>query len=159
MSQADTIREQQVDTALADIGALYEPPPVEFTFDAVGWTYLVWVLVSLVLVGIFIFIRKYMRNKYRRDALAALKQADSMSVSEVFVILKQTAMHVFSRETTGNLHGNQWLEFLDNTGKGVQFSRYQNEITQALYKDETTSADVMDAILSNAQKWIRTHAG
>jgi len=140
--------------------ALYEPPPVKFHFETPGW----YMLGALLILGvIFILIRgtaRYIRNKYRRDALRELNALETASAifPGVFVILKRTAMHAFGRQQVGPLYGKEWLHFLESTGKEINLTAYQEQIADAVYAGKSIEGEVRNSILSNAKKWVKTHA-
>ncbi|MFV0377737.1 MAG: DUF4381 domain-containing protein [Mangrovibacterium sp.] len=149
----DTIAVQQLPP---DLGALYEPAAVRFSFDAPGWKVLGILLLLGLLLVVFFAIRRYIRNANRRRALAQLKQ--TASPLSVFVILKQLAMQTYGREKTATLYGNEWLAFLDRTGKDVHFLELENEVGKLAYKNEEISNDTELKIRQNAIKWINTYA-
>ncbi|WP_057938899.1 DUF4381 domain-containing protein [Algoriphagus resistens] len=157
----DSLMRQSTVPAPSDLGSIYEPPAVEFSFDTIGWT----VLGGIVLVGllllIFFRIKKYLHNRYRREALAALQKIGSNEAgfSQVFVVLKRVAIHVFGREKVGPLHGDSWLRFLEDTGKQVRLLKYGEQVQALIYRDSLPDAQTRKEILSHAQKWIKTHAG
>ncbi|MBN3581491.1 DUF4381 domain-containing protein [Algoriphagus aestuarii] len=159
--QNDTLAANNPAVPIQDLGNIYEPPPVSFTFETIGWTVLGALLMIGLLVGIFFLIRHYLKNRYRREALAALSTVGSegQNFPQVFVILKRVAIEVFGREKVGALFGSSWLGFLDKTGKNVAMNRYEKEINALIYQDQLPDYQVQQAILSEAKKWIRTHAG
>jgi hypothetical protein len=140
---------------------LYEPAPVPFRFDTPGWFILAGIILLIILIVVFVQLRKYIRNRYRREALQKLARLDSSGpcIMPLFVILKQTAMHAFGREKVGPLYGKEWLSFLEETGKDVHMSDYQEQVVQALYTGKEMEPDMQKHMLSNAENWIRTHAG
>ena len=85
-------------------------------------------------------------------------QSNQQAFPQVFVVLKRVAIHVFGREKVGNLYGNSWLSFLDKTGKEVRLLRFEKQITDSIYQDRLPDPQAQKEILSQAQKWIKTHA-
>jgi len=140
---------------------LYEPAPFTFRFETPGWFILAGILLLIILIVIVLQLRKYIKNRYRREALQKLAGLDSSGpcIPPLFVILKQTAMHAFGRDKVGPLYGKKWLSFLEETGKDVHMSDYQEQIIQAMYEGEEIEPDTRKHILLNAKNWIRTHAG
>jgi len=159
----DTLAPQSdtVGTAIAalQVGRLYEPDPVQFTFETVGWPILgTLVIVILVIAGFFIY-RNYRRNQYRREALRTLDQISQPDqVLTIFMVLKKTAIHAFGREKVAGLSGNEWLKFLERTGKNIHIIDQEKHVESSLYQSEPLPEDAQHQILSNAKKWIRTHA-
>ncbi|WP_215224955.1 DUF4381 domain-containing protein [Echinicola shivajiensis] len=150
-------------TAVAQLlqGAkLYEPESVKFSFETVGWTIVGVILLLGVLVLMFIVVRRYIRNKYRREALKSIKSisGEEQRLLEVFVVLKNTAMKTFGRKKVGGLYGHDWLAFLEKTGKQVKFLDREEEFLSALYKNALLSQEGKHKLLVNAEKWVKTHA-
>ncbi|UXX78777.1 DUF4381 domain-containing protein [Reichenbachiella carrageenanivorans] len=139
---------------------LYEPPPVAFTFETVGWSVLVGLIVLILVIVIFFQIRKYIHNRYRREAIQEIEalDLDQTPLRTSLMIIKRVAIQVFGREQVGALHGRVWLEFLEKSAKGVQFARYEADIQLALYADQPVDETTQQEIISNAKKWILTHA-
>ncbi|MEP0712501.1 DUF4381 domain-containing protein [Algoriphagus sp.] len=158
--QTDTLAKNTNQAPPPDLGKLYEPPPVEFTFETIGWTILGGVLMLISLVVIFILIKKYLGNRYRREAIQELDllQSEQQAFSKILVILKRVAIDVFGREKVAHLHGAEWLSFLEKTGKHVELVRYEKQIQAMLYQNIVPDAPIRKSILSQAKKWMRTHA-
>lgn len=147
--------------ASIQLHGLYEPDPVHFSFETPGWFILAGIILLLCLVILFRQIRKYIKNRYRREALRELDYIENSTemFPQVFVVLKQTAIHAFGRSRVGPLHGKEWLTFLDETGKEVGMTEYHLQIHKAMYAGKEMKQDAQKAILINAKKWVRTHAG
>ena len=140
---------------------LYEPAPVPFRFDTPGWFILAGILLLIILTVIVVQLRKYIKNRYRREALQKLASLDCTGpcIMPMFVILKQTAMHAFGRDKVGPLYGKEWLSFLEETGKDVHLSDYQEQVIQAMYAEKEIAPETQKHMLLHAENWIRTHAG
>ncbi|UZD21838.1 DUF4381 domain-containing protein [Algoriphagus halophytocola] len=160
-TQVDSLLQQAQQLPSADLGPIYEPPPVEFSFETTGWAILGGMFLLGVLVILFFMLRHYLRNRYRKEALTSLYEieSDASAFPKVFVILKRVAIQVFGREKVGSLHGNSWLGFLDKTGKDVRLLQFEEQISALIYQDRIPDQEVRKEIMSQAQKWIKTHAG
>ena len=144
-------------TSPVQLHDLYEPPPVPFSFGAPGWYVLGGiVLVAAILVTVF-RVRKYVKNRYRRDALRSLNVLEHPS--DLFVVLKKTAIHAFGREEVASLYGEGWITFLDKTGVKVALGEYREVILPAMYGGNVIAPEIRGKILSNAKQWVKTHAG
>lgn len=145
--------------AIPELGNLYEPDPVSFSFETIGWKILLIVLILGIIIAALIWIRSYIKNKYRREALARLDQLQKPEhLSEVFVILKYTAMITFGRERIGSLIGKEWLLFLDKTGKNSTFQKHSSLILQAIYTDQSPELSDFNLVKKQASHWIKSHA-
>jgi hypothetical protein len=139
---------------------LYEPEPVQFQFETPGW----YILAGLIFIAVILIIiqqtRKYIKNRYRREAINKLGNLshDTNVFPQLFEVLKKTAMHAFGREHVGHLYGKEWLAFLEKTGKGVKLIDYQEQIYFAIYGGKKIESETQKMILSNALKWVKSHA-
>ncbi|MEK6479167.1 DUF4381 domain-containing protein [Catalinimonas sp. 4WD22] len=142
-----------------ELGALYEPPPVAFSFEPIGWSILAGIIVLAILLMAFFLIRNYIKNHYRREALHALEdmQNNGTAFTQIFVLLKQVALKTFGREKVGRLYGKEWLQFLEKTGKDVKMLAYEKQFEDVLYKGKRLSESQQNELLFNARKWIKTH--
>lgn len=151
---ADSVAQGATPVQLDD---LYEPPPVAFTFETIGWN----VLAGVVVVGLFVWgllsLRAYIKNRYRREAISKISQLQG-DFNGVLVVLKQVAIYRFGREQVARLTGREWLEFLEDTAKDVQFLAHESKIKSYLYGQMELDAAIQDQLRSNAIKWIKTHA-
>lgn len=139
---------------------LYEPDPVQFRFETPGWYILAGLIFILVILIIIQQTRKYIKNRYRREAITEIEIISQAPVviPQLFVVLKNTAMHAFGREQVGQLYGKEWLAFLEKTGKGVKLTDYQEQIYSAMYGGKEIEFQTQKMILSNALKWVKSHA-
>jgi len=155
-----TTTSDTVANALAafDPGKLYEPDPVQFTFETIGWPILGGLILLGLLIAAYFWYRHYQRNSYRREALKSLDSIKQDQALEIFVVLKRTAIHAFGREKVGPLSGTEWLRFLEQTGKNVRLVTQAKPIQNAVYQAAPIAPDVQRQILSNAKQWVRTHA-
>ena len=149
-----------------DLGPLYEPDALRFSFETPGW-YLLGGLLSLLAVLLFFkWLKRYRKNAYRREALRNLRiiedkfynQKDVLCLNDVLVLLKLVAIKAFGRQQVAQLHGKDWLEFLESKGKNTPFTHYKQHIVNTLY--DTIEVDVKEkkALMELSKKWIKTHA-
>lgn len=147
--------------AVADLnlGPLQEPSAVRFAFSTIGWPILAAVILILMVVVAILTIRKYNQNRYRREALAELQQVvrGELDFVHSMVLVKRTAIHAFGRDKVGNLTGTDWLKFLDQHSRQVQFLSIQSEVEGLIYKSETPDTTTRDKILMNVKNWINSH--
>ena len=156
--------EPELDTM--NLGPIYEPAPVAFQFDTPGWYVLGTVLLVLFVTLVIKAIRHYLKNAYRREAHRMVKtiikqfnnQKAPACLNDALVVLKGVAMTTYSRIQVADLHGEEWIDFLDAKGKHMTFKKYSNTITTALYKNEMTNEDEVLEVLRMSLKWIKVHA-
>jgi len=159
----------QQDTAHAlppDLGGLFEPKPVTFSFDTPGW----YVLAALLLLTGVVLLIKWrqhrIKNAYRRRALKAVKKLETQFVQQpgqnftvqVMAIVRVAAMDAFGRRQVASLTGDAWLRFLESKGKNTKFTVYDKVIQKAVFQDKPVEKKQTAAIIELSKKWIKTHA-
>ncbi|MBS2212479.1 DUF4381 domain-containing protein [Carboxylicivirga mesophila] len=143
---------------------IIEPAPIEFTFDAIGWSILLVAVVLMVLVFAMMRIRGYQKNKYRREAINTIinQQFENAEVliRTLSLVLKTVAISTYGREKVGALSGAHWLNFLIETCPKI--NRYDMElVVEGTFNLELVRE--MDAVRQNELKrsvtyWIQHHA-
>ena len=149
-----------------DLGPLYEPDAVRFSFETPGWYVLG---IFLLLVAAFLFfkwLKRYRKNAYRREALKTIanieqhsqNQNEANQLNDIWVLLKLVAMETFGRQQVAQLYGDDWLEFLESKGKNTPFTHYKQHIINSLY--DTISVDLKETrtLIELSKQWINTHA-
>ena len=149
------------------LNPVFEPVPVGFTMDTIGWKILFFLLFITILYGVYKFYLHYRSNQYRRDAIARIKSISTGSeitipelITRVMFQVKQTALHTFGRKKVASLDGEQWLQFLDKSVKGSDFNQYHDVILSAVYRNEflKNSNFNRDEFIRLTIKWIEHHA-
>ena len=149
-----------------DIGVLYEPEPVLFSFETPGWYILAAFLIAIILFIFIKWLKNYKKNAYRREALKNLQvienrfseQQDGLCINDVMVLLKLVAIQAFGRQLVASLHGNDWLQFLESKGKQTPFMLHEITILNNIYGTASNNIDETEAIMELSRKWIKTHA-
>ncbi len=150
-----------------DFGQLIEPAPVPFTFDAPGWYVLVVIILLLLLAIVWIIIRKYRRNKYRRTALAYLQQIEKNNIEdndyaklvyETNMLLKRIAMAKYGRTTTAAIRGNEWIDYINSKWRKNMFNNEDvGLLNNTIYESEVPSPEVTLSFVNKSKKWIKSH--
>ena len=150
----------------SELGPLYEPEAIGFSFQSPGWYFLGGMIVLLALYISIKWLRKYLKNAYRRDALKHLSaieselegQEEAVSLRKILVLLKNVAMQAFGRENVAALYGKGWLLFLEEKGKDTAFLKYSSSISASLYRLEKPQREQLREIIDLSKRWIKTHA-
>ncbi|WP_420581288.1 DUF4381 domain-containing protein [Reichenbachiella sp.] len=140
-----------------ELDGLYEPPPVAFAFETIGWAVLLGVSIVFAFIWMIYALRIYIKNKYRRDAIAQIEKLENDPVS-ILVVLKRVAIHRYGRKIVAPLTGEKWLEYLDETAHQVQFLKMNSNIEKLLYEQVELDTATRYQLSVNAVKWIKTHA-
>lgn len=145
-------------TNLADLMAELIPPPepdpISLVPQTLGWPVAVVLLLALTVFLALRMIRARRAEAYRRAALIALDAAGT-EPGNVAKVLRQTALTAFPRDRVASLHGQDWLDFLAETGGQESFRGEQGQALITL--PYSNSSQLSQATLSLARDWIRTH--
>ena len=146
---------------LSQLHDIHLPAAIGWWPLAIGW-YLLAVLVLVLLGTTTYFLRQYYLNtRSRRQALRLLvsyeqtyqrdvnHQAAAASISE---LLKRVALVHFPREKVAGLQGIEWLAFLNDTSRGLDFKTVRYELLEAPYQ---SLVDVdMQGLFELSRQWI-----
>ena len=156
-----TLLKAQVDstTFAPNLGSLIEPDAIPFTFNTIGWKVLFTVISIILIVSFIIWLKTYIKNKFRRKAVKNISNITSLKnpVKEIFINLKIVAIKSFGRKNVAKLSGTEWLLFLNSKAKNIDFLLFEQEINQAIYKDENIDNDKLEQLITISIKWIKTY--
>jgi hypothetical protein len=161
--QLDPITE----TALRSLHDIAVPQPVSWLPQTWGWVALAAFLGILLLSAFLVWLRRYRRNAYRREALRLLDgiAADirnpiyrEKGVHELTELLKRTALAASPRSDVASLTGQAWARRLNSRGADNAFSRLLDDLE---YRDDAAIAalpdHVADQLVLKSRRWIRGH--
>ncbi len=156
---------QQATDPLAQLRDIHTPGMIETWPPAPGWWMLAAIALALVLFGIYWLIKRWMANRYRREAKTELAQIRSDWVNHgddlVYLealqrLLKRVALTRFPREQVAGLTGEAWVQFLDRSTGSHDFSMAESEaLIDGAYREDVT-IDI-DALETAARTWIDKH--
>ena len=149
-----------------DLGPLYEPDAVRFSFETPGWYLVGGVLLLFAVLLFFKWLKHYRKNGYRREALKtiakiehnSLNQNEANQLNDVWVLLKLVAIEAFGRQQVAQLYGDVWLEFLESKGKNTPFTYYKQHIANTLYEPIAVDLKETRVLIELSKQWISTHA-
>jgi hypothetical protein len=141
--------------ALNKLHDFYRPSPVPWTPQTIGW-YVVFGIVALLLLWFAVReVRRWMRNRYRREAL---RELSSTSPEQLSALLKRTALAAWPREQVASLSGDRWLSFLVESSAIHSFQESPgNRIEVAALAAASLSAEEQHHLKDLAAQWIRRH--
>jgi hypothetical protein len=149
-----------------DLGPLYEPDAVRFSFETPGWYVLDIILLLVATFLFFSWLKRYRKNGYRREAVKTIvrieqntqNQNEANQLNDIWVLLKLVAMETFGRQEVAQLYGDDWLEFLESKGKNTPFTDYKQHIANTLYEPISVDPKETRALIELSKHWISTHA-
>ena len=150
---------------LAGLKEIPLPEAVAYTPQTAGW----YVLLALVLMGFLWFLYRWKvrasRNRYRIEALERLSEIEQgvAPLSELPVLVKQVVLAFAPRERVAGLSGVPWLEFLDSTFGGREFTSGPGQVLPALSYERSEMAEKKmkpeerRRLFALLRRWIRRH--
>lgn len=148
--------------ALGDFAEVVAPQAVNWLPQTAGWAWLGAGVLALLLHRGWHRLRRWYRNRYRREATARLQQLagaqDAGSqLTELNRLLKITAMAAFSRERVARLSGRAWVEFLNAQCPEPPFSTAQAQLlAEGPYRVGNAGIDGAELVAA-AQRWVLEH--
>ncbi len=144
--------------ALSGLRDVILPATPSFWPPAVGWWLSALLLSGLAVAGIWLVRRK---SKSRlRNAVAAQvdqisNQAPAEAVRELSVLMRKVALTAFPRSQVAALTQDDWLVFLDRSGRTDQFTQgIGKSLAEAPYAPQP-QVDI-DALVQLCRDWIET---
>lgn len=147
---------------LAQLKDIHLPTPIGWWPLAPGW----YVLIALVLLSaIALAYRIYQKHRYalaKKQALVLLnsyqkryEQEQNVPQTSALVseLLRRVALVYFPREQVAGLHGEDWLNFLNGTGKGIDFNRVKDMLLNAPFSTEANMN--LTPLFRAAHTWIK----
>ena|ERR1700761_798818 len=141
--------------SIDNLHGFYEPAPTTWMPQTVGW-YCMFAVVAIASIWILVCgIRRWLFNRYRREAL---KELETLMVMDFSVLLKRTALSVWPRERVASLSGAEWLQFLDEKLRGGGFLIAPgNQIEDLMFSEADLSVEDEKQLRELTAKWIRSH--
>ena len=154
---------------LAQLRDIHLPGPIEVWPPAYGWWILAVFCLMAVLLALYWLWTRWQGNKYRREARAQLdailhswkSDGDTARyLREIQLLLKRTALTRYNRETVASLTGEAWVDFLDKSATGHEFTMGEGQkLIDGNYINPSSERPIADVHKLNqlAHDWIRNH--
>ena len=151
---------------LAGLRDIHVPDPISWWPIAPGWYGLV-VLMLLFLFAGFWGRRIYRRGEAKREGLRLLliyekqaQQGDSSAVicAQVTELLRRVALVYFPRQDIAGLQGDDWIMFLNQTGKRTDFMRVRKLLLETPYQSLAMAHDKLEdltLLFTLVRTWIK----
>ena len=147
---------------LINLKDIHLPPAVEIWPPAPGW----WI-VAVVLLLIFVFCgmwisRRFEQRKPKTEALRLLKNLQNQHnnseesleiLRDLSQLLRRVALTFCADENVASLHGSEWLEFLDRTGKTTEFTQGAGRVFGKELYQQNPEIEI-DVLFPMVKKWI-----
>lgn len=129
------------------------PEPVSMWPQTQGWIWLALIAGGLVFIVVQRVRHSWYRNRYRRAALEEVKHAGGNTVL-LASILRRTALAAYPRSSVAGLFGSDWLDFLDKSYGGTDFSSGKGRVLATSPYGHGKSFDSLDQLVTT---WIKRH--
>jgi len=112
-------------------------------------------------------MRRWHANRYRRAALAELDgivhspmvdRDPVLAIDNLALLVRRTALVAYPRERIAPLNGVPWLDFLDRSYAGHEFSQGAGRALGLVpYAPRSVVAVDVTSLADLVRQWIRTH--
>lgn len=137
------------------------PPPLDWWSVAPGW-YLLGFMIVIALASLGYLLHRYsIQGRPKRHALQLLAKyqranANSqISCALISELLKRVALAYYPRSQVAKLQGQAWLDFLNSTGKGVDFNPVRTQLLERPY--QPPHPDDLQNLYECARIWIKSN--
>lgn len=149
--------------ALAHLRDIHLPPPISWWPLAPGW-YVICFMLLVVIVSIFYLVkRRYLQRYPKRQALRLLAfyeqewqntQQGSRACANVSELLRRVALAYFPRHDVAGLHGEAWLNFLNQSSSSLNFTALRDYLLVFPYQQDEQTAN-LEPLFTSAREWIK----
>ena len=129
------------------------------------------IAIVLLIVGLIAtiiwFMRRWHANRYRRAALTELEgivhspvveKDPVLTIDNLALLVRRTALVAFHRERIAPLNGAPWLDFLDRSYAGHEFSRGAGRALRLVpYAPRSVATGDVAPLADLVRHWIGTH--
>lgn len=149
--------------ALGDFVEVASPAAISWWPQTAGWWWAGAALLAWLTYRVWGLLRRWYRNRYRREATARLQQLAAAPpsgslVMEINKLLKLTAMAAYSRERVARLSGDNWVGFLNSHCPAAPFSAEQGQILAlAAYTGAQLEPPAASQLLTASLAWVQRH--
>nr|WP_255775343.1 DUF4381 domain-containing protein [Microbulbifer sediminum] len=148
---------------MAQLRDIHEPAPLAWWPPAPGWWLLAALIAALfILAALWIQHRRERarRGRYRQEAVHLLQEVDVESpraTEELNEILKRVAVTSYGRRRAGNLTGQQWVAFLEESGGTPCPADARTALLEELYRRDRFRIESNSALQQFAIDWVHRH--
>ena len=150
-------------------GLIDIPLPQAISLWPATWTSRIAIVLLIVglIATIVWFMRRWHANRYRRAALAELDgivhspmvdRDPVLAIDNLALLVRRTALVAYPRERIAPLNGAPWLDFLDRSYAGHEFSQGAGRALGLVpYAPRSVAAEDVTPLADLVRQWIRTH--
>lgn len=147
---------------LAQLKDIHMPEPISWWPLAPGW-YGLMALGLFLLIALLYWLRhRAQEARLKREALlllATYKKAyekdlnAQLACAQLSELLKRVALVYFPRQQVAGLQGKEWIDFLNRTSRGIDFTDLESQLLESPFKAQDTGS--ISALMSGVERWIK----
>ncbi|RUR13837.1 DUF4381 domain-containing protein [Legionella sp. km772] len=148
--------------ALAQLKDIHLPTSVGIWPLAPGWYVLIIVFFILMAGLSFVAYRRYLNARAKKQALVLLQsyvqqyeqdRNSQLASARISELLKRVALVYFPRQQVASIHGQEWINFLNATSKGLDFEAVKTMLLDSPFKPNEQID--LKPLISQATLWIK----
>lgn len=159
----------------SELKDIHLPDPIGIFPLAPGWWIVLIIFILFLTVALFAVYRHYQNDLQKRKAISLLNtyQKDyqtntnlTKTCTLISELLKRVALIYFPRDHVAALTGKAWIDFLNQTSKGIDFTPFQFYLTELPYKppswiasSQASRNDEVLQLFAITHKWISQRRG
>lgn len=124
-----------------------------------------WLVVALVLLALVSWLgwrarRRWLKNAYRRKALAAIQamQSDPAEAAQLPFILRRSALAAYERRDVASLRGSEWTGWLnESAGRELFSANAALTLDRLAYGRDVLAPAEIEPLLAASRDWVRLH--
>ena len=129
--------------ALSQLHDIHMPQRIQWWPLAPGWYLLAFLVVALLTLCAFFLYHYYVKGRAKRQALHLLtryqkeyqsEMNSQISAANLSLLLKRVALAYYPRETVASLQGDEWIIFLNQSSKKIDFEDVRAELLEMPYQ-------------------------
>ncbi|MCL1076892.1 DUF4381 domain-containing protein [Parashewanella spongiae] len=145
-----------INPALQNMKDIHTPDPIGLWPLASGYWLLI-VLAIILIVGIFLLIRRYVKQtapkKAAMNALNNINTSGENCAVEINAVLKRAAMSYISRATVASSDGEEWHQWLDKSLPDNMQGKFAALLNKRYQKDGLTTQENIE-LMELAKFWL-----
>jgi len=148
---------------LSELRDIHLPDPVSWWPPAPGWWMVSAILLVVIALGVWSFRHVRRPTPYRtaqqelhglRESFAANQQIEKLVVG-LSVLLRRYAIACYGRKRVAGLTGDQWLSFLNETGRTSEFTAGAGRVLASVPYGSRETVKGYD-LLRVVEEWLKT---
>ncbi len=142
--------------SLNELKSIHLPNPISIFPLAIGWYILAIIFLIIIIGGIWWISKRIKKQKLIKNIYRMLsnieQQNNSTTISEVSILLKRIAIMKFPEQQVHKLFDENWLIFLDTTGKTKNFTQGEGKALLNIYRNQPIENP--DKFFSVIRDWL-----